>query len=679
MSFLTPLFLAGFAALAIPVLIHLIQRERRTVIDFPSTMFLRKVPQKIVKRRRIRHWPLLLMRLAALTLIVAAFARPYIRRSDLAAVASAGPRELVVLLDRSYSMGYEGRWDRAAAAARDAIGGLTAGDRASVVFFSTGAEVAVRSTSERGRLLSAVGAAEPGPGATRFGPALKLAGSLLAESKLPRREVVLVSDFQRGGWQGAEGVRLPDGAALTTVSVAGGETANVAITPVSLQRSTFSGQERVSVTAGVINRGPRPAQGLAIALEIDGRAVETQRLDVEAHGSRSTTFAPFTVTARHTKGTVRIGEDALARDNAFHFVIAAAEAVRVAIVERPGAARDTSLYLSRALIGESPRFEVETGDAFPAEQAQRAGVAIVNDAPVGAGAADRLARFVERGGGLLFVAGERASWPANGPDILPALPGAPVDRSTGIAGRLGGVEYGHAVFEPFRAPRSGDFSAPRFYGYRSVAPAKDAQVLARFDDGAPALLERRIGRGRTLMWTSTLDLYWNDFAVKPVFLPFIHRVARHLSGFKEQAPWLTVGQVLEPPGGAAAGAGRQPARVALTPSGRRVVLDGEEAEVLELSEQGFYEIRRQERDEDPALTVAANVDLVESNLDAMDPQEIVAAATGRAGNAPAAGAIEPPSAESQEREQRIWWYVLFAGMLLLGAESILGNRLSRAR
>src|SRR5688572_21779060 len=105
MSFLTPLFLLGLAGLAIPVIIHLIQKERKNVVQFPSLMFLRRIPYQSVQRRRIRNWLLLLMRLAALALIVLAFSRPFVRRTEIAASAS-GAREVVVLLDRSYSMGY---------------------------------------------------------------------------------------------------------------------------------------------------------------------------------------------------------------------------------------------------------------------------------------------------------------------------------------------------------------------------------------------------------------------------------------------------------------------------------------------------------------------------------------------------------------------------------------------
>ena len=104
MSFLTPLFLLGLAALAVPVLIHLTQRERKSVVEFPSLMFLRKIPYESVQRRRIRDWLLLAMRLGAIALIVLAFARPFLRGSNVSA-ASGGARDIVVLLDRSYSMG----------------------------------------------------------------------------------------------------------------------------------------------------------------------------------------------------------------------------------------------------------------------------------------------------------------------------------------------------------------------------------------------------------------------------------------------------------------------------------------------------------------------------------------------------------------------------------------------
>src|SRR3954447_17444472 len=117
MTFLTPLCLAGLAAIGIPVLIHLIQREKKRVIEFPSLMFVRRIPYQSVRRRRIRHWALLLMRAAAIALIVAAFARPFMRQGAVAAAVGGGAREVVILLDRSASMGYGDHWARARGAA----------------------------------------------------------------------------------------------------------------------------------------------------------------------------------------------------------------------------------------------------------------------------------------------------------------------------------------------------------------------------------------------------------------------------------------------------------------------------------------------------------------------------------------------------------------------------------
>ena len=91
----------------------------------------------------------------------------------------------MILLDNWYSMGYGDRWSRATAAARDAIGARRSIRRASVVFFSSGPEVALRSTPDRSRLNAAVASGKPSAGATRYGPALKLAGSISSESSLP--------------------------------------------------------------------------------------------------------------------------------------------------------------------------------------------------------------------------------------------------------------------------------------------------------------------------------------------------------------------------------------------------------------------------------------------------------------------------------------------------------------
>jgi hypothetical protein len=698
MSFLTPLFFIALATLAVPVLIHLTQKERKSVVEFPSLMFLRKIPYESVQRRRIRDWLLLALRLAAIALIVTAFARPFVRGTGLAA-AQGGARDIVVLLDRSYSMGYGDTWASAQRLAAEAIGNATPADRISLVLFADTAEVALRSTPDRSRAVAEINAATPGPGSTKYAPALKLASSLLAESILPRKDVIVVSDFQRGGWQPDDTLRMPGGTTITPVPVGGGQGASLALTPVALLRSRESNQpERVTVTAGVLNRTSTPATDVPIALEIDGRVVQDLKISVGPTASATVSFAPLTVTQPNTRAVVRLGAaaqpvDALPRDNTFNFVLTPAAPVPVMTVSQGSA--ESTLYLSRALaIGEAPRFaaSLQSPEALAGDSMSRARVIILNDVPIGESVAAKLIAFVEGGGGLMMALGQRASWPAARAAWLPVSIGPPVDRTRGAAARLSGIDYGHAIFEPFRAPRSGDFSTARFYSYRGLSTAKDASVLARFDTGEPALIERAAGRGRVVVFASTLDLNWNDLALKPMFLPFVHQLGRHLSGFREQPAWLTIGQVLdidaaEIAAGATSGsAARATAgRTILTPSGQRRDLTSATpapgstavpAAALELTEQGFYEIRGSGRDQGPTIVAASNVSLAESNLDRMEPQELVAAVSGN-GTTGSAGGQDVLPDEAQELAQRVWWYLLFAGILLLIAETALAHRYSR--
>ncbi len=123
-----------------------------------------------------------------------------------------------------------------------------------------------------------------------------------------------------------------------------------------------------------------------------------------------------------------------------------------------------------------------------------------------------------------------------------------------------------------------------------------------------------------------------------MFLPFVHQLGRHLSGFKEQPAWLTIGQVLDidaaeiaagaTSGSAARAAGgpRDPRR----PSGSAAICRRRSRQRRaprprrpprsSSTEQGFYEIRGSGRDAGPVIVAASNVNLAESNLDRMDPE-----------------------------------------------------------
>ena len=79
---------------------------------------------------------------------------------------------------------------------------------------------------------------------------------------------------------------------------------------------------------------------------------------------------------------------------------------------------------------------------------------------------------------------------------------------------------------------------PEPQGDREGEPAPTRRVIARFDDGAVAMAERKVGSGQVIVWTSTLDNYWNDFFQKPVYLPFVHEVVRHLATYEAPANWF---------------------------------------------------------------------------------------------------------------------------------------------
>lgn len=675
MQFLAPLFLVALAGLAIPVVLHLTQREKKQILRFPSLMFVRRIPYQSVRRRKIHNWLLLFVRMAALALIVAAFARPLFRTDTPVTPLGDGAREVVVLLDTSYSMSYGDRWEQARRSATEALSKLNASDRGSLVLFSSGAEILVRSSAERDKLTAALATSKPGSGSTRYGPALKVAGSILSDSRLPRREAILISDFQRSGWRGEEGARLPQGSILTPVPItAPVDKPNVGVSGVTFARTTFSGQERVSVTAGITNRSERPVS-TTVRLEFGGIPVGTKPLSVEPGGSGVATFDPVTVSGPNLRGVVRIDEDALAPDNSYHFVLSPAQPMRVLVIDRGGA--DARRYLADALaVGQAPRFETTTKqpEAVTDQDLRQASVVLVNDTAVPAPLARRLATFVEEGGGLFIAAGARASWPQD-VDVLPVSLGRPVDRTRSVAARIGTLEYGHAVFEPFRGPRGGNFAAAQVFEYRDVTAATDAQVLARFDSGAPALVDRRVGRGRVLLWAAGMDRLSSDLPVKPVFPVFIQQSMRYLTSYREPAPWMTVGQVMDP----AAEASQKSAstsRVVLTPSGQRLPLEDEGGDVLELSEPGFYELRGAGRGESDLRVIASNVDPAEGDLTPMDPKDI-ALASGGAPGASGARAATPLTPEAQESNQRLWWYFLCAGILLLGLDTVMSNRLAK--
>jgi hypothetical protein len=219
---------------------------------------------------------------------------------------------------------------------------------------------------------------------------------------------------------------------------------------------------------------------------------------------------------------------------------------------------------------------------------------------------------------------------------------------------------------------------PEAPGDKEGEQTPNRRVVARFDDGTVAMAERRIGSGTVLLWSSTLDNYWNDLAPsRPVYLPFVHQIVRHLATYEQPKNFFTIGEVVDP--GhllRASGLGMQSGTGAmiLTPSGQRIEQSGTPTPV-QLQQAGFYEVHGKSN-QAGTVTVAANLDTNESDLSMLDTQELNAALSGKPGTVnPAAADAAVITPEDQERRQNFWWYLLMAGILLLGIETAISNRM----
>ncbi len=686
MSLLAPLFLAGLGFLAIPIIIHLTQRSQTKVTAFPSLMFLRRIPFRTSSRRRIRHPLLFALRCLALVLLVLAFARPFARASA-STEAGGSARDVVVALDVSHSLGYGDRWERAVAEARSVLDGLVPGDRAALVTFSDRADERVRLTDAVEAVRSALGEARPGPRATRFDPALQLAGRILADSDRPDREVVLISDFQRIGWEEGGRTRLPDGVALTAVDLSEPEVSNLTVADVAFETER---EGRVRVIARVANMGTDPARDLSVTLALGGRSIGERTADVPPRGTATVAFTGVPLPDRRMRGEVRIARDALEGDDALRFVVTPDEGIDALLLEGSGGRDDRSLFLERALpIGKDPVIRVarRRAAAFERGWLAAAEVVILNDASLSDGGAAAVGDWVREGGGLIVVLGPRtdaARWPAALGALLGGEAGEVVDRAGRGGSRLAWLDYDHPAFELFATPRSGDFSAARFFRFRRFQPFEGTAVLARFEDGEPALVERTEGEGRVLLWMSTLDRFWNDLALQPVYLPFVHRMVRYVSRYRTPERWLPVGRVAElgallsthgldrsDPGG-----GQE--WIVVAPDGDRRSLEiGEEPAWLEFEQAGFYELRPLGEDV-AALTVAVNTALEESDLTALAPERLALdAAAARSPEPTAAATGTGDDREISRRE--LWWPLLILAALVLMTESVLANRWARRR
>src|SRR5437660_4252891 len=168
MNFLNPFFFIGSLALAVPVLIHLVRKEKTEIIPFSTLMFLLRVPKRAIRQQKIKNLLLMALRLALLALLVGAFARPYLTQQSSQAAATSNNKGVVLLLDNSYSMRYGDTFNRMKSEAAKRIDALGPGDRMALIAFNDRATLLTNPTGDRQALKAALSTLEPSYSGTRY-------------------------------------------------------------------------------------------------------------------------------------------------------------------------------------------------------------------------------------------------------------------------------------------------------------------------------------------------------------------------------------------------------------------------------------------------------------------------------------------------------------------------------
>ena len=637
MTFLNPLLLAGLAAVAIPIAVHLFNFRRPRQIDFSTLRFLRALEATAVRRVRIRQWLLLALRALAVVFLVLAFARP-VPTADAGAFGEGAARSLVLVLDNSRSMTLRDAQGellgQAKALGATLVEATGRGDERTVLPTAPPPEYRPVPFTTPGPALDAVAATEALAGARPLTAALARAGSVLDGALHPRREIVVVSDLQAATFTDSASAALPPGVDVALLPVGGRRQTNTAVTDVRVVSQIIEPGRPVQIEAVLARYGGR-AGTVGASLSLDGQRVAETAVDV-VPGTPTT--ARFTVTppARGwVGGEVRIEADAAEWDDVRTFALRVPPAPRVLVVRGAGERADlVALALGVTAEGGGVVLnEVDEGGLAGADLDRYDTVVLVGPQSLGA-SAERLGAFVARGGGVL-------AFPGTQPEALnPLLQAVGGGRVVGVVGERGGASIGSTV--------DADLGHPLFAGvFDDARPALeridvaqaahyrpgggDESTLIGLQAGPPFLQEIRRGEGSVLLVGVAPDPAWSDLPQRGLFVPLLYRAAAYLAA----------GSVVGEAGGAEGSVrvegveAGQPLRlvgpdgVATTPLQRTVpgavVLDLDDA----TARAGLYRVVQGDR---TLRVVAVNEDARESDPAALDPNaaaERLEAITGR--------------------------------------------------
>ena len=572
MFFNTPALLGFLALAAAPIIIHLLNRRRYIRVDWAPMQVLRQTIRSNRRRVRLEQWILLALRTLAVAALIAAIAGPMTAGTNLSVFDVRGRASRVVVLDDSLGMGL--RSDGSSAFERAANALATLLDRV-----GPDDEVTVLTTSAPGRplarqarlespdeLIARLKEAGPADAGNAWSAAFSAADTALRESTYPTREVTLITDLGRHGWDesvtrtasawAADDVMLR---VLTVDRDAPGGLALMSLTP---RDPVLLADVDTAILAEVTNSGADAAEGETMTVNVDGTERTVALPDVPAGESVRVPVAATFAEAGPHRVSVRLPSDSLPADGFGYRSLDVRPELDVVIVDgQPGLGpfEGESDFLRLVLTAGYSRINVRTllpedWESQPLLTADVVLLANVDRLP--APRVTELERLVRAGTGLMIFVGSNVSPSVyndllGGPGgLLPARLSEPTEVDASAAGLLL-ADVAGSPLEDLGKLRPGllDRVLPKLLMPAGVPEDSDARVLARWNDGlqSPAAVYQTYGRGGVLLWTVSADRDWSDWPTDRSYVLAVRSAATALAGRTGEDRNLTAGELIRVP------------------------------------------------------------------------------------------------------------------------------------
>lgn len=601
LAFLTPgFFVAGVLLAGIPVIIHLLNRRRYKEQPWAAMEFLLRAMRKNRKRLRFEQWILLATRCLVLAMLGLALARPLgCSQSSLASLAGRKTGLSVIILDNSYSMGYQAdrpnaktHFDQAKLIARGLISRLSSGGESVVLIAASNPAAAViaKPVYDLNAATSAIDRLEQSAGGTDLPGAMEIALQVAKEeSRQPIKSLYVLTDCTRSSFESPDSARLAQlgrelareyKVTLFDLSKPGQwNQALLDLRPATnLVRAQFANE--FLADARGFGAGPDPA----IQWKLDNQTLPgggTVKLTADAKPIQLP-LSQLREGGFHVLASSLSTQDRLPLDDTRLRVIDVASELKVLIVEGErglGALSGSGAFLQLALAPPS-----DAGGSTSAQKQSTSYVLpeLISDlelsnkifsdyrAIVLAGVpslqsaqADALQRFVQTGGTLIVFMGEAVNGDAYNSTLLPRglMPGSLVKRVTVPAEQPGMLldfkpnANLHLLLQIFRGEERSGLDTAQVFTYWQVSLPSDSKVERVLDylppagnaKGDPAITLHDVGEGRVAFVSTSSDATWTTLPAKPAYLALVHEL---LAGsVRSGDAWLnlSVGQRLEIP------------------------------------------------------------------------------------------------------------------------------------